>query len=40
MTARERAELLALLEAGFETHPQRHPDLAWATVAKRLDTQA
>jgi len=39
MTARERAELLALLEARFETHPQRHPDLAWATVARRLETR-
>ena len=39
MTARERAELLALLEARFETHPQRHPDLAWATVAARLDAK-
>ena len=37
MTERERAELLARLEARFETHPQRHPDLAWATVARRLD---
>jgi len=38
MTARERAELLALLEARFETHPQRHPGLAWAAVAQRLET--
>jgi hypothetical protein len=31
-------QLLAILQARFESHPQRHRALAWTTVARRLDS--
>ncbi len=31
--------LLGTLQRRFEAHPQRHPGLAWATVAARLQAQ-
>lgn len=34
MLAKEK--LLGVLEARFRSHPERHPDLAWDVVAKRL----
>jgi len=37
MTTDEREQLLAILQARFEHHPQRHPGLAWETLARRLD---
>lgn len=42
MTGHEREELLQALKARFERHMRRHPGVAWATVAARLeaDTQA
>lgn len=36
MNARESDELIGLLEARFEAHPQRHEGLAWAAVRTRL----
>ncbi|MBD8533198.1 MULTISPECIES: DUF4256 domain-containing protein [unclassified Massilia] len=32
-------QLLVILQARFERHPQRHPALAWAAVARRLDSK-
>ena len=37
LDAARRAELLAVLEARFTAHPERHPDLTWDVVAARLD---
>jgi hypothetical protein len=39
MPTQEQEQLLATLQARFETHPQRHPELVWTTVARRLDSQ-
>ena len=39
LPAKQRDELLAVLKARFEKHPQRHPGLAWANVESRLATQ-
>lgn len=36
LTARQRQELLAVLQARFEQHRHRHPGIAWAPVAGRL----
>jgi hypothetical protein len=36
MTPRETEALLATLQARFEKHMQRHPQLAWAAVEARL----
>ena len=36
MTPREREELLQALKARFESHPHRHPGVAWADVQARL----
>ena len=33
----QEEQLLATLQARFESHPQRHPELAWAAVARRLE---
>lgn len=38
-TAQQQAELLETLQARFEKHPQRHPEIAWASVATRLNAQ-
>jgi hypothetical protein len=39
MPTQEQEQLLETLQARFETHPQRHPELVWTTVARRLDSQ-
>ena len=39
MTAQEREKLLASLKARFDQHMQRHPDIAWTDVHKRLAGQ-
>lgn len=36
LTARQRQDLLAVLQARFEQHRQRHPGIAWAPVAAKL----
>lgn len=36
LDAARREELLATLEARFEEHRERHPDVDWRTVAARL----
>ncbi|MGJ3238769.1 MAG: DUF4256 domain-containing protein [Anaerolineae bacterium] len=35
----QREELLKTLQARFEKHMKRHPDLVWADVQARLDAQ-
>ena len=37
MTAKERQQLLQSLQRRFEAHRHRHPGMAWATVAQRLE---
>jgi len=37
MNAREREQLLQTLKARFEANMPRHPGLAWAEIAARLD---
>ena len=39
MTTHERDALLRVLEARFEAHSTRHPDLAWSKVRTRLLTR-
>lgn len=36
----EREELLALLRARFDKHPERHEGIAWAQVQARLEADA
>lgn len=36
MNAQERDELLRVLQARFEQHPERHAGIAWADVQRRL----
>lgn len=36
LTPKERANLLASLEARFAEHPHRHPGVAWSAVQTRL----
>lgn len=36
----EASELLDVLAQRFAAHPHRHPDLAWSSVAARLDADA
>jgi len=40
LTAAQRDELLAVLQARFEKHPGRHKGLDWAAVRARLDADA
>lgn len=37
LSAKDRATLLATLQARFEKNPQRHAKLEWAAVQKRLE---
>jgi hypothetical protein len=37
MKANERKALLEAMQARFERHPERHPGVAWADIAKRLE---
>ncbi len=37
LSPEQRAALLAALQARFESHPHRHPGLAWANVQARLE---
>lgn len=37
MTKAEREDLIAILKARFEAHPQRHPKIAWRDVFARLE---
>lgn len=39
LKAKQRAELLSVLQARFEKHLVRHPGLAWANVQARLESQ-
>lgn len=39
LSAKQRAELLATLQARFENNPRRHPGLQWAKVLARLEAQ-
>jgi len=36
LSAEQQAELLNTLQARFEEHPERHPELAWEKVQDRL----
>ncbi|MDQ8020942.1 MAG: DUF4256 domain-containing protein [Moraxellaceae bacterium] len=38
MSDKARAALCKLLQARFDKHPKRHPDIAWADVQARLDS--
>ncbi|MEC5400110.1 DUF4256 domain-containing protein [Uliginosibacterium sp. H1] len=38
MTDKEREALCRLLQARFDKHRRRHPDIAWTDVQARLDT--
>ncbi len=40
LSAAARDELLETLQARFEKHKRRHPDLAWADVQARLEANA
>ena len=40
LSADQRRELLALLEARFEKNPERHEGIAWADVQARLEKNA
>ncbi|MBM4003586.1 MAG: DUF4256 domain-containing protein [Planctomycetes bacterium] len=40
LTAKQRGELLRVLEARFESNSNRHPGLEWAKVKKRLEADA
>lgn len=38
-STKDRDALLAVLEARFGKHPQRHPDIAWDEVRARLEVE-
>ena len=40
LSPKEREELLGILKARFEKHPQRHKGLAWSQVQTRLEANA
>jgi len=40
LSPKEREELLGILRARFEKHPQRHKGLAWSQVQTRLEANA
>jgi hypothetical protein len=40
LSPKEREELLGILKARFEKHPQRHKGLAWSQVQTKLETNA
>jgi hypothetical protein len=40
LSPKEREDLLGILKARFEKHPQRHKGLAWSQVQTRLEANA
>ena len=40
LSAEQREKLFATLQARFEKNPGRHPDITWAKVRARLESQA